>query len=242
MSKRQFILVSPEQELPETIVLDWSLCFICQSSKSNGKIISPFKGSIFAEDPTKSSYSLTAENLKQFELIGGLPPVLKKQVQCHRSSSDLAASFIENHAIFHKVCLSKYDKHKLDRQIKQNEEHNSSASPPETPRLSRKRANTKNFTDKCFFCGSCQSDETLHFCRTLYLDMRVRKIALDLADTELLAKLSEGDMVATEAKYHSKCLVKLYNRYRNHNEKKSADTAKIEFIQGNFFHSTQYLH
>ena len=78
MSKRKFILVSPEQELPETIVLDWSLCFICQSSKLNGKIISPFKGSIFAEDPTKSSYSLTAENLKQFELIGGLLPVLKK--------------------------------------------------------------------------------------------------------------------------------------------------------------------
>ena len=56
MSKRKFILVSPEQESPETIVLDWSLCFICQSLKSNG--------SIFADDPTKSPYILTAENPK----------------------------------------------------------------------------------------------------------------------------------------------------------------------------------
>ena len=35
-----------------------------------------------------------------------------------------------------------------------------------------------------------------------------------LEDTELLAKLSVGDMVALEAKYHTKCLVGLYNRAR----------------------------
>ena len=35
-----------------------------------------------------------------------------------------------------------------------------------------------------------------------------------LEDTELLAKLSVGDMVSLEAKYHTKCLVGLYNRAR----------------------------
>ena len=35
-----------------------------------------------------------------------------------------------------------------------------------------------------------------------------------LEDTELLAKLSTADMVTLEAKYHTKCLVSLYNRAR----------------------------
>ena len=136
MSKRKFILVLPELELSEIIVLDCSSCFICESSKSNGKTISSFTAPIFAKDPIKSSYSQTAENLKQFESIGGLLSVLQKKGQCHRSSSDLPASFIENHAIFHKGCLPKYDKQKLDRHIKKNKERNSSVCPPKTTRLS----------------------------------------------------------------------------------------------------------
>ena len=35
-----------------------------------------------------------------------------------------------------------------------------------------------------------------------------------LGDTELLGKLSAGDMVALEAKYHTKCLVRLHNNAR----------------------------
>ncbi|MGH0140059.1 UNVERIFIED_CONTAM: hypothetical protein FKN15_071279 [Acipenser sinensis] len=36
--------------------------------------------------------------------------------------------------------------------------------------------------------------------------------AIELQDTALLARLAPGDMIALEAKYHLKCLVKLYNR------------------------------
>ena len=35
-----------------------------------------------------------------------------------------------------------------------------------------------------------------------------------IEDTALLTKLSSGDMIATEAKYHSRCLVALCNRAR----------------------------
>ena len=35
-----------------------------------------------------------------------------------------------------------------------------------------------------------------------------------MLDTLLLARLSMGDMVALEAKYHAKCLLALYNRAR----------------------------
>jgi hypothetical protein len=46
------------------------------------------------------------------------------------------------------------------------------------------------------------------------VDARVREYATALQDQKLLAKLSEGDLVAIEAKYHPACLVLLYNRAR----------------------------
>ena len=42
----------------------------------------------------------------------------------------------------------------------------------------------------------------------------VRRCALELEDTALLAKLAAGDMIAIEAKYHNNCLRSLYNKAR----------------------------
>ena len=43
---------------------------------------------------------------------------------------------------------------------------------------------------------------------------------------KLLCKLSVGDMVATEAKYHPTCLIKFYNNYRKHNNDKREQANK----------------
>jgi len=51
-------------------------------------------------------------------------------------------------------------------------------------------------------------------------------MAVELNDSQILAKLSVGDMVATEAKYHKSCLNKLFNRYRSLQKK----TARILMI------------
>ena len=40
-------------------------------------------------------------------------------------------------------------------------------------------------------------------------------MALELEDFELLGRMSEGDLIAIEAKYHLKCLIYLKNRYRS---------------------------
>ena len=37
---------------------------------------------------------------------------------------------------------------------------------------------------------------------------------MEMGDTQLLAKLSEGDLIAQEAKYHKKCMTKFSNQYR----------------------------
>ena len=49
------------------------------------------------------------------------------------------------------------------------------------------------------FCDKTDSADNLNEYRTLYLDKRVRKIAHDSNNSQLIAKLSEEDMVATEA-------------------------------------------
>ena len=49
---------------------------------------------------------------------------------------------------------------------------------------------------------------------TFELDTRVRKYAAVLQDQKLLSKLSAGDLVAIEAKYHNACLTSLSNRAR----------------------------
>ena len=51
--------------------------------------------------------------------------------------------------------------------------------------------------------------------QTKNVDARVRHCAITLVDERLIAKLSAGDMMAIEAKYHARCLAGLYNRMRD---------------------------
>ena len=62
-------------------------------------------------------------------------------------------------------------------------------------------------TAGCFFYGDVSDD--LHDVSTFMIDKRVRECALELQDTVLLAKLSVGDLISQEAKYHAICLIKL---------------------------------
>ena len=63
----------------------------------------------------------------------------------------------------------------------------------------------------------CKSNEgdTLHNVSTFDLDVRVRQCALKLQDKPLLAKVSAGDLIVQEAKYHAQCLASLYNKARD---------------------------
>ncbi len=50
----------------------------------------------------------------------------------------------------------------------------------------------------------------------------MRQCALKLQDKPLLAKLSAGDLIAQEAKYHPQCLASLYNKARDTKEPESS--------------------
>ena len=62
------------------------------------------------------------------------------------------------------------------------------------------------------------------------LDGNLREMAQEMQDTDLIGKLSGGDLVAIEAKYHLHCLVGFRNRYRSstqqHESQKSREMCR----------------
>ena len=67
----------------------------------------------------------------------------------------------------------------------------------------RRSTEASNDQSKCFFCGESAGKEALHEASTFQLDKNVRRAATLIGDMELLGRLSAGDMVALEAKYHT---------------------------------------
>ena len=169
--------------------------------------------------------------MKKFQDISDLPNTLLKRIEQCATSDELGDYFVDNRAVFHKRCTLDYSESRYKRRVSTLK---SSQKPvdEDQPRNSRRNVATHNFTGLCFFCDLGVSVGVLHSCRTLYLDIRERKIAQEIGDKKLTAKLSEGDMVATEAKYHKNCLSKFYNQYRDYNNKKTAETRRIEQIKG----------
>ena len=66
----------------------------------------------------------------------------------------------------------------------------------------------------CFFCEK-EIDKADRKAMTKNIYERLKTCATLLQDTKLLAKLSAGDLVAQEVKYHLICLTSVYNRERS---------------------------
>ena len=66
----------------------------------------------------------------------------------------------------------------------------------------------------CFLCEKKDPLQDLRHAMTMQLDKRLNECARTLNDGKLLARLSGGDVVAQELKYHRTCLTALYNRER----------------------------
>ena len=115
----RFTIVSPDVPPVKRRIVDWTLCYICQEDCNSSNILFPSKFPGFAENPEKSSYYSTAQKLKNFQDIDELPPFLRNHVEHYESANTLALDFIQNKAVFHKNCVSSYNKQKYDRKLKQ---------------------------------------------------------------------------------------------------------------------------
>ena len=75
-------------------------------------------------------------------------------------------------------------------------------------------------SESCFFFCDKPAADGASWTRkasAFWLGINVRKAAMKLEYQTLLAKLSSGDFIAQEAKYHRPCLLSLYNRARGTN-------------------------
>ena len=79
----------------------------------------------------------------------------------------------------------------------------------------------------------------MHRCQTLELNQKVRDIATEMGDNQMLAKLSQGDMVAVYAKYHLRCLVDYKNKYRSFKSPRKV-LKESRLIEDIFFNSKSF--
>ena len=208
------------------------------------------KSPIIGFNPEKNSYHTVSNNLKAFQQINALPTLLSSHCEKYESFEKLCAIFLEKKAMFHKSCMSVYNKQKFERKRKipqaksldpsfhNEEDSESEVFDSEAKRRSTRRSEEKpTHSEKCFFCGEFSKD--IHRCQTLELNQKVRDITTEMGDNQMLAKLSQGDIVAVDAKYYLRCLVDYKNKYRSF---KSPGKVLKEnsLIEGIFFKSKSF--
>ena len=216
MSKKTFTTVRNlnwKEDQVERAQFTWSSCIICQ--KNSAESLSNPRNNPKKSD-SRAGYQSICEDLLQFYELGGLPRSVR--IEEFDEGDGIQVTFERQNAKWHKSCRNKYNSMKLERlksKKRKSEDANNSQNDlrEKVTRSSVEVHKGQIQPSICFFCNRFDG-KTLHQVSTFQVDRRVRDVALFLNDKELLAKLSAGDMIAMEAKYHSQCLANLYNRER----------------------------
>ena len=217
--------------------MDWDLCVTCQSFNTGEPLQCP---ALSKRKDVGASYSSFATNLEEFRKINAVPLNINTEVL--NQVQGVEQTLNDKKAKWHKTCRNCFSNEKLDRAIKrkilesQNEVSSEmsleSVSAPEiscSPVKARRSSLSSliKSSNQCFFCKSSDNPRNLHLASTLEVDEKVR--SCNNNNNRLIGKLASGDMVATEAKYHLKCLVNLYNQARKVSLNSTENTASSSF-------------
>ena len=189
---------------------DWNLCFICQMKKGNETLTCPARSK---RKDTGSGYSSLANLLKEFYELGQLSQNFIGRIN---EGNGIEATLTEHEASWHANCRLIYSSSKLGRAKKRSLPTGSSEDSELKPkRIPLQKENQPRRDEICFFCAEVKHSKKLHRASTFNVDSKVRDAAKAINDTNLLGRLSEGDMVALDAAYHAQCLANLYNKARS---------------------------
>ena len=197
-----------EVELQST---HWELCCLCQQDDGN-PLLCPANNN--DSKSNKCGYESLARNLIEFDRIGSVPMMI--DLNRLDGGIGIMETLLQHKAVYHKTCYLKFNNKALERARKKVPDILVEPLPKKTQRVPDTSKDEPNI--KCFFCDQV-SDEKLHRASTTNIDKRVRECAERLCDIPLLAKLAMSDMHALDAYYHRSCLLALYNRARQHNDK-----------------------
>ena len=187
--------------------MDWKACIICQAETEENLRCPKSHVSCGA----LTVYTNFIDNVNEFRKSDALP------VQLVWGNDITVDVLYDNVASWHHSCHIKFAKAKVDR-IKERKRKQSTDT-------SERRSNRKLLeTDDalCIFCGKVSS-EKLHEYSTRNAEISLRAMANDMQDNALLTKISGGDLVAIEAKYHFSCLSEYRNRHLSYLRKKSKE-------------------
>ena len=214
MSKRIRLYLSA-QEKQRT---DWSKCFICQEDKHEALKSPPMK-----IDLAKSGYRTLSKNIPEFAKINEMPIPL--DIRRIDEGDGIEAALLKNEA-----CGLMFNNTKLQRAQKRHQHPDTSLSDvPSSFKFTRESSTAPTeerslHLEECIICEKQASRSELLEAMTMQLNTRLHQCAQNLQDQKLLAKLSAGDVVAQELKYHGACLTSLHNKERAHLRMKQSMT------------------
>lgn len=202
----------------EQIKTDWRKCCLCQQEKSEPLISPPTK-----YQKEQDGYMNIAENVPLFHEINALPiPLDPRRLD---EGGGVEETLRKNKAKYHKDCRLLFSNYKLERARNQKlgkDKKKRGTTGEDGPKSCKIPRSCPNFS-VCFLCEEEKSTSTLRQVMTMKLSYRLKEVAMTLNDGKLLSRLSAGDAIAQELKYHPDCLAKLYNKERAHWRKLSRE-------------------
>lgn len=178
--------------------IDWTLCIICQKDTAED-----------LRSPTINPldvYNAFVKKFQEFKRLDSLPVEMELEED--------GSALMNHQAKWHKRCHQKFNNAKLER-AKGKRQREESADNPDQEACRPKRRPSERNKNMCIFCDVGGS-ETLHEFSTFNANRSINQMATDMDDMDMLVKISGGDLVALEAKYHFNCLSHYRNRYRAH--------------------------
>lgn len=182
--------------------MNWELCLICQAENKPEPLKCPLDS--LQDGAGKEAYQSFLNNVVEFRNLGTLP------VELQLKEDTSVEQLCTNRAVWHKSCRLKFANSKLERAQNKLKRKSTAGSSLQAKKVKR-QVSEQNV---CIFCGEQGND--LHQVLTLEVDKDVREMAIQMQDSQLIAKLAAGDMVAIEAKYHSKCMLAFKRKYTAH--------------------------
>lgn len=188
---------------------DWSLCILCQQHDTG------------LVNPNKKGYKSMANILSRWQNEVGSVPI-SVSLERLTGESVLSTSLQVNNAKWHKACELKINQKNLSRALerkrKQTDKNNNSATAKK--RSLGRTTSTQNIFPRCCFLCDETSEDGLRDVTTMNVDTNVKSCARKLQDFALLSKMGQSDLIALEARYHSRCLLSYYRKAKVHNRVK----------------------
>lgn len=175
------------------------ICSICQAKEKPEPLKCPLDS--LQDGAGIEAYRSFLNNVVEFRKIVSLPVELKLK-------EDISIEELCTYrAVWHKSCHLKFANSKLDR-AQQKIKRKSTADSSSQAKKAKRQVSDQNV---CIFCDEQGND--LHQVLTLEVDRDVKEMAVQMKDSQLIGKLAAGDMVAIEAKYHSRCMLAYKRKY-----------------------------